>query len=218
MGLIYDICNIFCIASLYRRQLISCNGRILYKKLFISFMSVTCIHMSTSLSDYKVYFSLHHNEEVASTLKSIAKYNKLWSWTATFQLLFQWQQLSATDLQVSDDAMLIQLSQFWTLSTVLDLRHDVSETGFCLCLQVEATQMGSASLCLVGIMDTVQNWDSYTVCPIRLSFLNVFKFTVCILSETVISSCPSSFVKCKGGIKGTIICGDWELHMFTRIS
>jgi hypothetical protein len=47
---------------------------------------------------------------------------------------------------------LVQLLCFWTLSIILSLskkhrpvyfsKHNVSETGFCLCLQVKPTQLG----------------------------------------------------------------------------
>jgi hypothetical protein len=52
-------------------------------------------------------------------------------------------QVTLSDLQVCDDGILIQLSQFWTLSIVLSyLKHDVSDNGFCFHLEVEPTQVG----------------------------------------------------------------------------
>jgi hypothetical protein len=47
-------------------------------------------------------------------------------------------------LTVCDDGILIQLLCFWTLSIALPLfkTNSVSETGFCLRLQVEPTQLG----------------------------------------------------------------------------
>jgi hypothetical protein len=49
-----------------------------------------------------------------------------------------------SDLKVCDDGIFIELMYFWTLSIVLFLfeTHKVSETGFCLRLQVEPNQLG----------------------------------------------------------------------------
>jgi hypothetical protein len=48
-----------------------------------------------------------------------------------------------TALKFGDNGILIQLLCFWTLSIVLFLlKTHASETGFCLCLQVEPPQLG----------------------------------------------------------------------------
>jgi hypothetical protein len=47
-------------------------------------------------------------------------------------------------LKACDDGILIQLLWYWRLSIILFLfkTHYISETGFCLLLQVEPTQLG----------------------------------------------------------------------------
>jgi hypothetical protein len=65
--------------------------------------------------------------------------------------LFNWVYWK--DLKVCDDGILIQLLCFWTLSVVLFLlkTHNISETGFSLCLQMELTQLGP--------IDSVKSWS-----------------------------------------------------------
>jgi hypothetical protein len=49
--------------------------------------------------------------------------------------------------------MSTELLQFWTLSIVLSLKHNVPETGFCLPLQMVHTQLlttDTASSCLLS--------------------------------------------------------------------
>jgi hypothetical protein len=49
-----------------------------------------------------------------------------------------------TRSKICYDSILIQLLCFWTVSIVLFLylKHNVSETGFCLLLQVAPTELG----------------------------------------------------------------------------
>jgi hypothetical protein len=53
--------------------------------------------------------------------------------------------IHTVDLRIKSQCILIQLLCFWALSIILFLfkTHNISETGFCLGLQVEPTQLGA---------------------------------------------------------------------------
>jgi hypothetical protein len=64
------------------------------------------------------------------------------------------------DLKVCDDGTLVQILGFRTLSIALSYvkcrpvyfsKHNVSETGFCFCLQVKLTQLGPIDIEIVPI-------------------------------------------------------------------
>jgi hypothetical protein len=89
-----------------------------------------------------------HPEEPQESLLICSMYKRHWMTSLIFLFKWQWTRYG---LEVCDDGTLVQILCFWTLYIVLSLfksrlvslsKHSVSETRFCLRLQVKPTQFG----------------------------------------------------------------------------